>query len=53
MARWTLRRDREPGIQAEVLKEFVPLSKMMADDITRLQNWAKGRAGPCQRRLAP
>ena len=38
--------DREPKESdvAEVLKEFVPLSKMMADDITRLQNWAKGRA---------
>ncbi len=38
--------DREPKESdvSAVLKEFVPLSKMMADDITRLQNWAKGRA---------
>ncbi len=44
--------DREPKESdvAEVLKEFVPLSKMMADDITRLQNWAKRPRPPRQRR---
>jgi hypothetical protein len=27
-----------------VLTDFVPLSKMMAEDIKRLQDWAKGKA---------
>ncbi len=29
---------------AQVLTEFVPLSKLMAEQITGLGNWAKGRA---------
>jgi hypothetical protein len=29
---------------AGVLTEFVPLSKLMAEQITGLRNWAKGRA---------
>jgi SpoVK/Ycf46/Vps4 family AAA+-type ATPase len=29
---------------ASVLTEFVPLSKLMAEQITGLRNWAKGRA---------
>jgi SpoVK/Ycf46/Vps4 family AAA+-type ATPase len=29
---------------ARVLTEFVPLSKLMAEQITGLRNWAKGRA---------
>ena len=29
---------------AQVLTEFVPLSKLMAEQITGLRNWAKGRA---------
>jgi SpoVK/Ycf46/Vps4 family AAA+-type ATPase len=29
---------------ARVLTEFVPLSKTMAEQITALRNWAKGRA---------
>ena len=29
---------------AKVLTEFVPLSKLMAEQITGLRNWAKGRA---------
>ena len=29
---------------AKVLTEFVPLSKTMAEQITGLRNWAKGRA---------
>jgi SpoVK/Ycf46/Vps4 family AAA+-type ATPase len=31
---------------AQVLTEFVPLSKLMAEQITGLRNWAKGRARP-------
>jgi hypothetical protein len=29
---------------ARVLTEFVPLSKLMVEQITGLRNWAKGRA---------
>jgi hypothetical protein len=29
---------------AEVLMEFVPLSKLMAEQMTGLRNWVKGRA---------
>jgi hypothetical protein len=29
---------------AHILSEFVPLSKLMAEQITGLRNWAKGRA---------
>jgi len=29
---------------AQVLTEFVPLSKLMAEQIIALRNWAKGRA---------
>jgi SpoVK/Ycf46/Vps4 family AAA+-type ATPase len=29
---------------AQVLTEFVPLSKLMAEQITGLRSWAKGRA---------
>jgi hypothetical protein len=29
---------------AEVLTEFVPLSKLMAEQMTGLRNWVKGRA---------
>jgi SpoVK/Ycf46/Vps4 family AAA+-type ATPase len=29
---------------AQVLTEFVPLSKLMAEQISGLRNWAKGRA---------
>jgi SpoVK/Ycf46/Vps4 family AAA+-type ATPase len=38
--------DREPSDLdvAGVLTEFVPLSKLMAEQITGLRNWAKGRA---------
>jgi SpoVK/Ycf46/Vps4 family AAA+-type ATPase len=41
---------------AQVLTEFVPLSKLMAEQITGLRNWAKGRARvatspPAERRL--
>ena len=38
--------DREPTDLdvASVLTEFVPLSKLMAEQITGLRNWAKGRA---------
>ena len=31
---------------AQVLTEFVPLSKLMAEQISGLRNWAKGRARP-------
>jgi len=39
--------DQEPTdlTIAEVLTEFVPLSKTMADQITGLRTWAKGRRG--------
>jgi SpoVK/Ycf46/Vps4 family AAA+-type ATPase len=38
--------DREPTLAdiEAALKELVPLSKMMADDIKKMQDWAKGRA---------
>ena len=38
--------DKEPTdlTIARVLTEFVPLSKTMAEQITGLRNWAKGRA---------
>jgi len=38
--------DKEPTdlTIAQVLTEFVPLSKTMAEQITGLRNWAKGRA---------
>jgi SpoVK/Ycf46/Vps4 family AAA+-type ATPase len=38
--------DREPTdlTIAEVLTDFVPLSRTMADQITALRSWAKGRA---------
>ena len=38
--------DQEPTdlTIAEVLTDFVPLSKTMADQITGLRSWAKGRA---------
>jgi SpoVK/Ycf46/Vps4 family AAA+-type ATPase len=38
--------DKEPTdlTIAGVLNEFVPLSKMMAEQITGLRGWAKGRA---------
>ena len=38
--------DKEPTdlTAARVLTEFVPLSKTMAEQITGLRNWAKGRA---------
>jgi len=38
--------DKEPTdlTIAKVLTEFVPLSKTMAEQITGLRNWAKGRA---------
>jgi hypothetical protein len=29
---------------AQVLTDFVPLSKLMAEQISGLRNWAKGRA---------
>src|SRR5512140_257775 len=31
---------------AQVLTEFVPISKLMAEQIAGLRNWAKGRARP-------
>jgi SpoVK/Ycf46/Vps4 family AAA+-type ATPase len=39
-------KDQEPTdlTIAEVLTDFVPLSKTMADQITGLRSWAKGRA---------
>jgi SpoVK/Ycf46/Vps4 family AAA+-type ATPase len=38
--------DREPAELdvARILTEFVPLSKLMAEQITGLRSWAKGRA---------
>ncbi len=41
-------REKEPTDLdiAQVLTEFVPLSKLMAEQITGLRNWAKGRARP-------
>jgi hypothetical protein len=38
--------EREPTdlLIAQVLTEFVPLSKLMAEQIGALRNWAKGRA---------
>ncbi|MGD1086759.1 MAG: hypothetical protein ABSA47_18630 [Verrucomicrobiota bacterium] len=38
--------DREPGDLdvARILTDFVPLSKLMAEQITGLRNWARGRA---------
>jgi SpoVK/Ycf46/Vps4 family AAA+-type ATPase len=38
--------DREPSDLdvARILTEFVPLSKLMAEQINGLRNWAKGRA---------
>ena len=38
--------DREPTdlTVAEILIDFVPLSKLMAEQINGLRNWAKGRA---------
>jgi hypothetical protein len=38
--------DREPTdlTIASVLTEFVPLSKLMAEQITELRRWTKGRA---------
>jgi len=38
--------DKEPTdlTVAQVLTEFVPLSKLMAEQITGLRNWVKGRA---------
>jgi hypothetical protein len=39
-------REKEPTDLdfASVLTEFVPLSKLMAEQITGLRQWAKGRA---------
>ena len=31
---------------AQVLTDFVPLSRLMAEQITGLRQWAKGRARP-------
>jgi len=38
--------DKEPTdlTISRVLTEFVPLSKLMAEQITGLRNWSKGRA---------
>ena len=38
--------DREPGDLdvARILTEFVPLSKLMAEQIDGLRKWARGRA---------
>jgi hypothetical protein len=38
--------DKEPTdfSIAQILIEFVPLSKLMAEQITGMRNWAKGRA---------
>jgi SpoVK/Ycf46/Vps4 family AAA+-type ATPase len=38
--------DKEPTdfSIAQILNDFVPLSKLMAEQITALRNWAKGRA---------
>jgi len=38
--------DREPADLdvARILSEFVPLSKLMAEQITGLRNWTKGQA---------
>ena len=38
---------------AGVLTEFVPLSKLMAEQITALRQWAKGRARPATSPGAP
>lgn len=38
---------------AGVLTEFVPLSKLMAEQITALRNWSKGRARPATSPAAP
>jgi len=36
-----------------VLNEFVPLSKQMAEQITGLRQWAKGRARPATSPATP
>ncbi len=48
-------RDREPTSLdiAGVLNECVPLSKQMAEQITALRQWAKGRARPATSRAVP
>lgn len=48
-------RDREPSDLdiAGVLNEFVPLSKEMAEQITGLRTWSKGRARPATSPAAP
>ncbi len=48
-------RDREPTNLdiAGVLDAFVPLSKQMAEQITGLRQWAKGRARPATSPAAP
>lgn len=38
---------------AGVLTEFVPLSKLMAEQITALRQWSKGRARPATSPTAP
>jgi hypothetical protein len=40
--------EREPTdlTIAQVLVDFVPLSKLMAEQINALRSWAKGRARP-------
>jgi hypothetical protein len=38
---------------AQVLTEFVPLSKLMAEQIAVLKNWAKGRARVCPAARTP
>ena len=43
---WGFEQEKEPTdlTIAQVLTEFVPLSKLMAEQISQLRTWAKGRA---------
>ena len=43
---WGFEQEKEPTdlTVAQVLTEFVPLSKLMAEQISGLRTWAKGRA---------
>ena len=45
---WGFEQEKEPTdlTIAQVLTEFVPLSKLMAEQISALRSWATGRAKP-------
>ena len=52
---WGFEQEKEPTdlTIAQVLTEFVPLSKLMAEQISGLRNWAKGRAKQATTQSSP